>query len=130
MSSEIQHGVPAERSASLATSAAFKIFSLVFAFATAAIYVVCEMKNWPLFTYHPGTDRIDPGFTPARRDEGPAMYWYGWTVTMLIGASIFGGLATLLPAAITRKIPLFLIWLVPILAIPLLVYSLMPFWTK
>ena len=49
---------------------------------------------------------------------------------MLIGASILGGLATLLPSSLARKIPLFLIWLVPIVAIPLLVYSLMPFWTK
>jgi hypothetical protein len=29
-----------------------------------------------------------------------------------------------------KKIPLFLVWLVPILAVPLLAYSLMPFWTK
>jgi hypothetical protein len=39
-------------------------------------------------------------------------------------------LATLLPETVTRKIPLALVWIVPILAIPLLIYSLMPFWTR
>jgi hypothetical protein len=38
--------------------------------------------------------------------------------------------ATFLPEPITRKIPLALAWIVPVLAIPLLFYSLMPFWTR
>ena len=114
----------------LASSEKFRTFVVVFAITGAALYVICDLAGLPLFTFHPATSRFEWGYTLPRRGEGPVMYWYGWTVTMLIGASIFGGLATLLPAAITRKIPLFLIWLVPILAIPLLVYSLMPFWTK
>jgi hypothetical protein len=35
-----------------------------------------------------------------------------------------------LPESAVKKIPLALVWLVPIVAVPLLVYSLMPFWTK
>ena len=84
--------------ASLASSATFRTFALVFAIATPPIYVLCEMQNWPLFTYHPGTDRFEWLYAPAVRNEGPAMHWYGWTANTLIGSAILGGLATLLPA--------------------------------
>ena len=86
----------------------------MFAIATPVIYVICEMRNWPLFTYHPGTNRVDLGWAPAVRDEGPAMYWYGWTATTLIGAAVLGLLATMLPESVTRKIPLSLVWIVPL----------------
>ena len=63
--------------------------------------------------------------------EGPAMYWYGWVVTALIGSSILGAIAaTGLPSHVTRKIPLFLVWIAPLIAIPILAYALMPFWTR
>src|SRR6195256_1652398 len=87
---------------SLASSAAFKTFAVVFAIATPIIYVACEMQNWPLFTYHPGTNRVDWLYAPAVRNEGPAMYWYGWTANMLIGSAVLGILATLLPESVVR----------------------------
>jgi hypothetical protein len=120
----------ATASKSLASSTAFKTFAIVFGFGTTALYVVCDMMNWPLFTYHPGTDRVDLFYTPPRQGEGPAMYWYGWTATSMLGAAVLGVLATFLPEHVTRKIPLALVWIVPVLAIPLLFYSLMPFWTR
>lgn len=43
------------RPSSLASSAAFERFAIVFALATPVLYVVCELANWPLFTYHPAT---------------------------------------------------------------------------
>src|SRR5262249_8909502 len=46
----------------LATSATFRTFALVFAMATPVLYVICDMQNLPLFTYHPGTNRIDLGW--------------------------------------------------------------------
>jgi hypothetical protein len=58
------------------------------------------------------------------------MYWYGWTATSILGAAVLGLLATFLPEHVSRKIPLALVWIVPVLAIPLLFYSLMPFWTR
>ena len=58
------------------------------------------------------------------------MYWYGWTATSMLGATVLGVLAMLLPEQVTRKIPLALVWIVPVLAVPLLFYSLMPFWTR
>ena len=117
-------------SKSLASSTAFKTFAIVFGFGTAALYVVCDMMNWPLFTFHPGTNRVDLFYARALKGEGPAMYWYGWTATSMLGAAVLGLLATFLPEHVSRKIPLALVWIVPVLAIPLLFYSLMPFWTR
>jgi hypothetical protein len=48
----------------------------------------------------------------------------------MLGAAVIGVPATFLPEHVTRKIPLALVWMVPLLAIPLLFYSLMPFWTR
>jgi hypothetical protein len=113
---------------SLATSAAFRTFAVVIAITTPVIYVLCEMQNWPLFTYHPGTDRVEWLYAPAVRDQGPAMYWYGWIATTLIGSSILGILAMLLPERIIRKIPLSLVWIFPLAAVPVLIYALRFFW--
>jgi len=106
----------------------FGAFALVFGISFAILYVVCDMAALPMFTYHPGTDRIDPGFAPPRRDEGPAMYWYGWIATSALGASILGFLAALLPERIRRRIPLALAWVVPMALLPVLVYSLKFYW--
>jgi hypothetical protein len=115
---------------SLAASAKFRTFALVFAITAPVLYVLCDLFGLPLFTYHPATNRVDLGWAPGRSGEGPAMYWYGWTATMLIGCTILGWLATLLPEGIVKRIPLFLVWLLPILAMAPLAWSLMPFWTK
>jgi hypothetical protein len=115
---------------SLAASAKFKTFAIVFSLTAPVVYVLCELLSLPLFTYHPATNRIDLGWAPGRSGEGPAMYWYGWVVTMLIGSTVLGWLATLLPEGATRKIPLMLVWLLPILALIPLIWSLRPFWEK
>ena len=117
-------------SPSLAASAKFKTFAIVFSLAAPIVYVVCEMFSLPLFTYHPATNRIDFGWAPGRSGEGPAMYWYGWTATMLIACTVIGLLATLLPQRVTKAIPLALIWLLPILAMVPLAWALKPFWEK
>lgn len=103
-------------------------FALVFGISFAILYVICDMAALPLFTYHPGTDRIDFGYTPARRDEGPAMYWYGWIATSALGAFILGLVAAMLPERIGSKIPLALAWIVPIVLLPILIYSLKFYW--
>ena len=94
------------------------------------MYVVCELFGLPLFTYHPATNRVDFGWAPGRSGEGPAMYWYGWTATMLIACTVLGWLATLLPERAIRAIPLALIWLLPIVALVPLIWALKPFWEK
>ena len=111
-----------------ASSTRKRTFALVFGISFAILYVVCDMAALPLFTYHPGTDRIDFGYTPARRDEGPAMYWYGWIATSTLGASIVGLAAALLPEKISSKIPLALAWIVPLVLLPILIYSLKFYW--
>ena len=103
-------------------------FALVFGISFAVLYVVCDMAALPMFTYHPGTDRIDLGFAPPRRDEGPAMYWYGWIASSALGASVLGLAAAALPPNIARRIPLALAWVVPIVLLPLLLYSLKFYW--
>ncbi len=110
------------------SSSRFGAFALVFGISFAILYVVCDMAAWPLFTYHPGTDRIDPGYAPARRDEGPAMYWYGWLATSALGASLLGAIAAGLPENIRGKIPLALAWIAPLVLLPILIYSLKFYW--
>jgi hypothetical protein len=114
----------------------FKSFAIAFGISVPIFYVGCEMFNLPAFTYHPATNRIGFGWEAGRSGEGPAMYWYGWTVVTLVAGLvieehfILGLLATLLPEGVAKKIPLALLWLLPILALVPLAYSLMPFWTK
>jgi hypothetical protein len=99
------------------------------AITSPVMYVICVLLNLPLFTFHPATNRFAWGWEAARSGEGPAMYWYGWVATVLIVGLIVGIGATMLPASVTRKIPLALVWLLPMLAIPIMAYTLMPFWT-
>lgn len=110
------------------TSPRFRTFALVFGIAVAVLYVICDLAALPMFTYHPGTGRLDPGFAPARRDEGPAMYWYGWIATSVLGGSAIGLFAAMLPERIGAKIPLTLAWVVPIALLPFLIYSLKFYW--
>ncbi len=118
----------ATRPQSLASSMAFRAFATVFAIATPVIYTICEVNNWPLFTYHPGTNNVNLGWAPAVRDEGPAMYWYGWTASTLAGAGVLGLIATRLPEGAIRRIPLSLVWIAPLAVIPVLIYALRFFW--
>lgn len=119
---------PLTQPATAPSPSRFFTFALVFGIAFALLYVVCDMAKWPMFTYHPGTDRIDFGYAAARRDEGPAMYWYGWLTTSALGASILGGLAAGLPESIRGKIPLALAWIVPLVLLPVLIFSLKFYW--
>jgi len=113
---------------SAATSARFRTFALVFGACFGIFYMICDLASIPLFTYHPGTGRIDFGFVQARRDEGPAMYWYGWIAASALGAFVAGVGAAMLPERIGGKIPLALAWAVPIVLLPVVIYSLRFYW--
>ena len=117
-----------EATSTASSPSRFCTFALVFGIAFAVLYVVCDMAKLPMFTYHPGTDRIDWGYAAARRDEGPAMYWYGWLATSALGAATLGGLIAWLPALMRSKIPLTLAWVVPLVLMPILLYSLKFYW--
>jgi hypothetical protein len=113
---------------SLASSTRFRTFVITFSIVGPVIYMICLQMNWPLFTYHPATNRIALGWEAARSGEGPNMTWYGWTAMTLLVGTVVSFLATLLPESIAKKIPLILVWLLPILAIPYLIYDLRQWW--
>ena len=115
--------------ASLATSAKFQTFVTVFSTIFPVTYLTVFIINLPVFTFHPATFRIVWGYEAQRSGEGPNMTWYGWILTSLFAASIVSIIAMMLPERLTRRIPLWIAWLSPILAIPIVVYTLMPFWT-
>ena len=112
----------------MASSTRFRTFAITFAVAGSLSYLVCLFFNWPLFTFHPATNRFALGWEAARSGEGPNMTWYGWTAMALLVATVVSFLATLLPDSITRKIPLTLVWLIPILAVPYLIWDLRQWW--
>jgi hypothetical protein len=114
---------------SLAASSAFGKFATAFSISGPVVYCLVQYFNYPLFTFHPATDRIVWGYEAARNGEGPNMLWYGWSATTILIAAVLGIIAMMLPERITRKIPLSLVWILPVLAIPYVIYSLMPWWT-
>jgi hypothetical protein len=116
--------------AAAATSVKLRTFVIVFSITATVVYVLCDLLGLPLFTFHPGTGRLEWGYALPRRNEGPVMYWYGWVLTTAIVSSVVGLLATFLPETLTRRIPLAILWLLPILAVPIMFYTLMSFWTK
>jgi len=113
---------------SVASSTKVRTFALTFAIVGTLTYCLCLFFNWPVFTYHPAANRFEWGWGPARSGEGPAMYWYGWTATTLIVGALVGFVATLLPESTAKKIPLILVWLLPILAVPYLIWDLRQWW--
>lgn len=112
----------------LAASRKFKAFATVFSVSGPVVYCLVQYFNYPLFTYWPADARFVWGFGPPTDADGPNMLWYGWTVTAALIAAALGIVAMIVPERITNRLPLWLIWLVPIVAIPYVVYSLMPWW--
>jgi hypothetical protein len=112
----------------LAASRRLKAFATIFSISGPVIYCVVQYLNYPLFTYWPAVRRFVWGFGPASAADGPNMLWYGWTLTTILIASVLGIVAMIMPENFTKKIPLWLVWVLPILAIPYVVYSLMPWW--
>jgi hypothetical protein len=119
----------APAASSLAASSKFKTFATVFSITGPVVYCVTQYFNYPLFTFHPATDRIVWGYEAARSGEGPNMLWYGWSAMTILIAAALGIIAMLLPQRVTDKIPLSLVWIFPVLSIPYVIYSLMPWWT-
>jgi hypothetical protein len=112
----------------LAASRRFKAFATIFSISGPVIYCVVQYLNYPLFTYWPAVRRFVWGFGPSSAADGPNMLWYGWTLTTILIASALGIVAMLIPESIIKKVPLWLVWVLPIFAIPYVVYSLMPWW--
>jgi hypothetical protein len=122
--------VASSRSGAVVSSYKLRAFVVVFSLTATVVYVLCDLLGFPLFTFHPATGRLEWGYALPRRNEGPVMYWYGWLVTTAIVSTVVAFLATFLPEGLTRRIPLFALWLLPVIAVPIMFYTLMSFWTK
>jgi hypothetical protein len=116
------------RSSSLAASRKFGTFAITFSICGPVIYCLVQYFNYPLVTYWPAIGRLVWGLESARPNSGPNMLWYGWVLTTVIIAGALGIVAMFVPERIIKKIPLWLVWLFPILAVPYVVYSLMYWW--
>jgi len=112
----------------LAASSRFKVFAITFSIAGPVVYCLSVYFNLAVFTYFPAIGRFAWGVEAVQSGTGPNMLWYGWDVTTILVAGVLGLIAMMLPERVTNKIPLFLVWLVPILSIPYVVYALMFWW--
>jgi hypothetical protein len=119
----------APAASSLAASRKFKAFATVFSISGPVVYCIVQFFNYPLVTFFPATNRLVFGYEAPHAGEGPNMLWYGWTFTTILIAAALGIIAMMLPERVTNKIPLALVWIFPILAIPYIVYSLNAWWT-
>ena len=98
----------------------------IFAAAFAIAYVIAEQWNFALMTYHP---RINAwGLWAEAPRSGPAMYWYGWIGTAMIGA-ILVSLASL-PFTKSRALPAWIGWAVPLAVMSGFVYLLRAFFFR
>jgi hypothetical protein len=93
----------------------------VFTIAFVVIYAFAVDYNLALFTYHPQLNQF--AFLVERPKTGPAMYWYGWIVTSVLGATIVSVLALAVPRSWAR-IWSVLAWLVPTAVVGFFIYLL------
>lgn len=110
------------------SSARFRAFVATFSTVGPVAYCIALYMNWPVFTFHPGTNRFAWGLERAISGEGPNMTWYGWTLTALFTAAVLGYLGALLPERITNKISFNFVWVLPWLAVPFLIWDLRQWW--
>lgn len=113
---------------SLAASSKFRTFVTTFSITGPVVYCLIVFLKLPLVTYFPAVERLVWGAADIRPDTGPNMLWYGFTLTTILISGGFGVLAMMLPERVTRKMPLALLWILPLLAIPYVIYSLMFWW--
>jgi hypothetical protein len=105
-------------------------FAITFGLGVTILYTVLELMTWGPFTYFPASDRIAWGIQPASKEQGPAMYWYGWVLTALAGGLAAGLVATILPENLAKRISPNLLWLVSLIAAVVLAYGLRSYFTR
>ena len=98
----------------------------VFAAAFAVMYVCAVEANWALVTYHPRINEWDLGTKLSR--SGPAMHWFGWLGTALVGAT--GISLAALPLSRWWTPPVWIGWAVPLAIMLLFVYLLRSFFLR
>lgn len=113
---------------SFAASSKVRAFVTTFSITGPVVYCLVVFFKLPLVTYFPAIEQLDWGAVDMRPDTGLNMLWYGFTLTTILISAGLGVVAMFLPERITRRYPLALLWILPILAIPFVVYSLMFWW--
>src|SRR5579872_2841540 len=76
------------------TKAKSATFAITFGIAFALLYTVFERLNWPLFTYHPVSGKLE--FWKQMTGVGPPMFWYGWLVLSGLAALVVSWIATMI----------------------------------
>ena len=118
----------------MTSSHAFRRFAFAFGAAFAGFYVVALKLDLALFTVYPslgivvlGTHHSRDTVDPALGFLAPAMYWYGWTATAVLGALAVGVIAALLHGDWTQQ-RLWVGWICGISALAMLacVYLTLP----
>ncbi len=112
---------------------AFRRFAFAYGAAFAILYVVARARGLALFTVYPSLGVVLPGMhrsrdvaDPAIEFLAPEMWWYGWTATAALGASLVGLLAALVPETIWCRLRLEWLWLIPVIAMAACVDLAMP----
>jgi hypothetical protein len=101
---------------------------MVFSATFAVFYGLCDVYRWPLFSYYPATGLIEWGWKPETAEDGPAMYWYGWVVSSCLGSTLSAALAVVLPATWRACLSPRLAWVVPLIMVPVMAYTLRVYW--
>jgi hypothetical protein len=113
---------------SFAASSKVRAFVTTFSITGPVVYCLVVFFKLPLVTYFPAIEQLDWGAVGMHPGTGLNMLWYGFTLTTILISAGLGIVAMFLPERITRRYPLALLWILPILAIPFVVYSLMFWW--
>lgn len=103
---------------------AFPGFSIAF----AVLYLLAVEYNWALFTYHAQLGQWGWLVEPQR--SGPAMYWYGWLVTAALGSIAVSAAVLAVPENVTARVPSWVVWLIPLLAMVAFAFILRGFFLR
>lgn len=95
----------------------------IFSAAFAVIYAIAVEANLAAITYHPKTG--DWGWLTEAAKDGPAMHWYGWLITALVGGLVVCAIA--MPMMRNREPPAWIGWAVPLAVMFAFLYFLRSF---
>ncbi len=110
------------------TTRSMTVFVIVFSVTYAIAYVLAVEKNYALFTYHPALEAF--GFGAERPREGVAMYWYGWLAMAAAAGLVAGGIASVVPERLAKRLWSGWAWSVPLAAMFVFVYLLRGYFTR
>ena len=115
------------------TSIALRKFAFAFGSAFALCYAIAVGRQLALFTVFPSLGIVLPGTVqsrdvadPALGFLAPAMYWYGWTATAMLGAVAAGVVSLAVPGSWVLRIWPGWLWVSSLAAMAACVYITLP----